>query len=88
VGGNQVNGFTVVADKLNFLRYLSHFRCVHRGAYFAQMKTTAVRKLLPEGWGTCPVQRQLGASSGILTPVRRQASCALCTRPTVPLAVS
>lgn len=47
----QVSGFTVVADKLNVLRYMSHFRCVHRGAYFSQMKTTSVRKLLPEAWG-------------------------------------
>ena len=41
----------MVADKLNFYRYLSHFRCVHRGAFFAQMRTTAVRKFLPEAWG-------------------------------------
>lgn len=47
----QVSGFTIVADKLNFVRYLSHFRCVHRGAYFSQMKTTSVRKLLPDSWG-------------------------------------
>jgi hypothetical protein len=25
---SQVSGFTVVAEKLNFFRYLSHFRCV------------------------------------------------------------
>ena len=30
------------------MRFLSHFRAIHRGAYFAEMKTTAVRKLLPE----------------------------------------
>ena len=47
----QVAGYSVVADKLNYYRYLSHFRCVHRGAFFAQMRTTAVRKLLPEAWG-------------------------------------
>ena len=41
----------MVADKLNFFRYISHFRCIHRGAFFAQMRTTAVRKLLPEAWG-------------------------------------
>jgi hypothetical protein len=33
----------VVAEKLNFFRYLSHFRSVHRGAYFAQLRTTTVR---------------------------------------------
>ena len=47
----QRSGFTVVAEKLNFYRYLSHFRAVHRGAFFAEMRTTTVRKLLPEAWG-------------------------------------
>ena len=52
----QTSGFTVVADKLNRWRYLSHFRAVHRGQFFTEMKTTAVRKLLPESWGfLCPV---------------------------------
>ena len=43
----QDKGYTVIADKLNNMRFLSHFRSVHRGAYFAEMKTTTVRKLLP-----------------------------------------
>jgi len=31
---------------------------VHRGAFFAELKTTTVRKLLPESWGyLCPVVR-------------------------------
>lgn len=30
----QVSGFTIIAEKLNFYRYISHFRCVHRGAFF------------------------------------------------------
>ena len=47
----QQSGFTVVAEKLNFYRYLSHFRAVHRGAFFSEMRTTSVRKLLPESWG-------------------------------------
>ena len=40
-----------MAEKLNFYRYLSHFRAVHRGAFFTEMRTTSVRKLLPEAWG-------------------------------------
>lgn len=44
----QTSGFTIVAERLNYLRYVSHFRSVHRGAYFAQLRTTTVRKLLPE----------------------------------------
>lgn len=47
----QASGFTIVAEKLNWSRYISHFRSVHRGAFFAELKTTAVRKLLPEAWG-------------------------------------
>ncbi|ROV91322.1 hypothetical protein VSDG_07749 [Cytospora chrysosperma] len=38
----QVSGFTVVAEKLNFLRFISHFRMVHRGSFFAQLKTTTI----------------------------------------------
>jgi DNA-directed RNA polymerase I subunit RPA2 len=47
----QVSGFTVVAEKINFYRFLSHFRMVHRGSFFAELKTTTVRRLLPESWG-------------------------------------
>ncbi|KAG9232334.1 hypothetical protein BJ875DRAFT_486182 [Amylocarpus encephaloides] len=63
----QVSGFTVVAEKINFLRFISHFRMVHRGAFFAQMKTTTVRKLLPESWGfMCPVHTPDGSPCGLL----------------------
>jgi DNA-directed RNA polymerase I subunit RPA2 len=48
----QASGFTIVAEKLNWYRFISHFRSVHRGAFFAELKTTTVRKLLPEAWGT------------------------------------
>ena len=47
----QVAGYTIVAEKLNHWRYLSHFRSVHRGQFFTEMKTTSPRKLLPESWG-------------------------------------
>ncbi len=57
----------VVAEKLNFFRYLSHFRSVHRGAYFTEMRTTTVRKLLPESWGfMCPVHTPDGSPCGLL----------------------
>lgn len=63
----QTSGFTIVAEKLNWFRYISHFRSVHRGAYFAQLRTTAVRKLLPESWGfMCPVHTPDGAPCGLL----------------------
>lgn len=63
----QTSGFTVVAEKLNFLRFISHFRAVHRGSFFAQLKTTTVRKLLPESWGfLCPVHTPDGSPCGLL----------------------
>ncbi|CAH3030121.1 unnamed protein product [Porites evermanni] len=74
LGLMQTSGFAVVADRLNFYRFLSHFRCVHRGSFFAQMRTTAVRKLLPEAWGfLCPVHTPDGAPCGLLNHMA--ASC-------------
>ncbi|KAF2747073.1 beta and beta-prime subunits of DNA dependent RNA-polymerase [Sporormia fimetaria CBS 119925] len=64
---SQTAGFTVVAEKINFFRFISHFRMVHRGAFFAQLKTTAVRKLLPESWGFLdPVHTPDGGPCGLL----------------------
>ena len=54
---SKVSGFSVVAEKINFFRFLGQFRCVHRGAFFAQMRTTAVRKLLPESYGEKLLER-------------------------------
>ena len=63
----QESGFVILAEKLNHLRYTAHFRCVHRGAYFQEMKTTTVRKLMPESWGFfCPVHTPDGAPCGLL----------------------
>lgn len=74
LGMLQNTGLCVVADKLNFIRYLSHFRCVHRGAAFARMRTTSVRKLLPESWGfLCPVHTPDGEPCGLMNHMT--ASC-------------
>jgi DNA-directed RNA polymerase I subunit RPA2 len=63
----QTSGYTIVAEKLNFYRYISHFRSVHRGSFFAELKTTTVRKLLPEAWGfLCPVHTPDGTPCGLL----------------------
>lgn len=76
----QTAGFTVVAEKLNFLRFISHFRMVHRGAFFAQLKTTAVRKLLPESWGfMCPVHTPDGSPCGLLNHLAHK--CKIMTEP-------
>ena len=63
----QTSGFTVMAEKINFYRFISHLRMVHRGSFFAQLKTTTVRKLLPESWGfLCPVHTPDGSPCGLL----------------------
>lgn len=63
----QPSGYTVMAEKINFYRFISHFRMIHRGSFFAQLKTTTVRKLLPESWGfLCPVHTPDGTPCGLL----------------------
>ena len=75
----QTTGYSIVADKLNHTRYLSHFRAIHRGQYFAEMKTTTVRKLLPESWGfICPVHTPDGSPCGLLNHISQ--SCVPVTR--------
>lgn len=76
----QVSGYTVVAEKLNYHRFISHFRMVHRGAFFAQLKTTTVRKLLPESWGfLCPVHTPDGSPCGLLNHLAHK--CKIVTQP-------
>ncbi|KAG8904767.1 hypothetical protein FRB99_001244 [Tulasnella sp. 403] len=75
----QVSGYTIVAEKLNWYRYFSHFRSVHRGSSFQDMGTTTVRKLLPEAWGfLCPVHTPDGTPCGLLNHLARE--CRLVTQ--------
>lgn len=75
----QVSGYTVVAEKINFHRFISHFRMVHRGSFFAQLKTTTVRKLLPESWGfLCPVHTPDGSPCGLLNHLAHK--CVITTQ--------
>ena len=75
----QVSGYTVVAEKINFYRFIAHFRMVHRGSFFAQLKTTTVRKLLPESWGfLCPVHTPDGSPCGLLNHLAHK--CAIATK--------
>lgn len=65
--GGQSTGLSVPADNVNFLRLAAQFRAVHRGAVFTEMRTTGVRRLLPEAWGfLCPVHTPDGAPCGLL----------------------
>ena len=54
---------------------------MHRGAYFAELRTTTVRKLLPESWGfLCPVHTPDGSPCGLLNHL--SASCFVHVTPT------
>ncbi|KAG0374389.1 MAG: hypothetical protein J3R72DRAFT_226730 [Linnemannia gamsii] len=76
----QATGYTIVAEKLNFYRFLAHFRCIHRGSFFAELKTTTVRKLLPEAWGfLCPVHTPDGSPCGLLNHLSH--TCKVITQP-------
>lgn len=80
----QVAGFTIVAEKLNYYRYLSHFRSIHRGQFFTTMKTTSPRKLLPESWGfLCPVHTPDGSPCGLLNHLTSECRI-LASEPKVP----
>lgn len=67
LGLMQDKGLTIVAENINRMRYMSHFRSVHRGAFFQEMRTTEARQLLPDAWGfICPVHTPDGAPCGLL----------------------
>ncbi|KAI9658347.1 MAG: DNA-directed RNA polymerase I subunit RPA2 [Bathelium mastoideum] len=75
----QASGYVVVAEKINFYRFISHFRTVHRGSFFAELKTTTVRKLLPESWGfLCPVHTPDGSPCGLLNHLAHK--CKIATK--------
>ncbi|KAK6020453.1 RNA polymerase Rpb2, domain 3, partial [Ostertagia ostertagi] len=74
----QETGFSVIAERINQLRFVSHFRAIHRGAFFTEMRTTDVRKLRPEAWGfICPVHTPDGSPCGLLNHLT--ASCRIVT---------
>ncbi|XP_047526041.1 DNA-directed RNA polymerase I subunit RPA2 [Pieris napi] len=63
----QYKGLTIVAENINRQRYMSHFRAIHRGSFFMEMRTTEARQLLPDAWGfVCPVHTPDGAPCGLL----------------------
>lgn len=67
LGLMQDKGLTIVPENINRMRYMSHFKAVHRGAFFQQMRTTEARQLLPDAWGfICPVHTPDGAPCGLL----------------------
>ena len=70
----QKTGWSISADRINYFRFLSHFRAVHRGSFWAEMRSTDVRKLRPESWGfLCPVHTPDGAPCGLLNHLTESA---------------
>jgi DNA-directed RNA polymerase I subunit RPA2 len=60
-------GLTIMVENLNRNRYLAHFRSVHRGAFFQELRTTDARQLQPDAWGfICPVHTPDGSPCGLL----------------------
>ncbi|KCZ80428.1 hypothetical protein H312_02152 [Anncaliia algerae PRA339] len=71
----QDKGFVVLGERLNIMRFISHFRCVNRGSFFTNVKTTTVRKLRPENYGfICPVHTPDGTPCGILNHLAADAT--------------
>ncbi|KAL0271895.1 UNVERIFIED_CONTAM: hypothetical protein PYX00_005060 [Menopon gallinae] len=63
----QDKGLTIVVENINRMRYMAHFKSIHRGAYFTTMRTSEPRALLPDSWGfICPVHTPDGAPCGLL----------------------
>ncbi|XP_046384519.1 DNA-directed RNA polymerase I subunit RPA2 [Ischnura elegans] len=73
LGLQQHKGLVIMAENINRLRYMSHFRAVHRGSFFTQMRSTEARKLLPESWGfLCPVHTPDGTPCGLLNHLTKK----------------
>ncbi|KAL3273008.1 hypothetical protein HHI36_014464 [Cryptolaemus montrouzieri] len=80
LGLMQDKGLTIVAENINRMRYMSHFKAVHRGAFFQEMRTTEARQLLPDAWGfICPVHTPDGAPCGLLNHLTSQ--CVISEEP-------
>ncbi|KAI5748707.1 hypothetical protein M8J76_001315 [Diaphorina citri] len=63
----QASGFVIMAENINRMRYMSHFRAVHRGSYFQEMRSSEPRQLRTDAWGfICPVHTPDGTPCGLL----------------------
>lgn len=67
-----ISGLTIIAENISIMRYMSHFRAVHRGSAFEKMRTTEPRQLLSDAWGfICPVHTPDGTPCGLLNHLTR-----------------
>ena len=51
LGLMQNTGLSIDAENINRMRYMSHFRAIHRGSFFQEVRTTKARQLLPDACG-------------------------------------
>ena len=80
IGIPQDKGLVIVAEKINFIRYISHFRAVHKGAKFKEMRDTKCRRLTADCWGfLCPVHTPDGTPCGLLNHLAHL--CEIVTHP-------
>lgn len=80
LGLMQNSGLVILAENINRMRYMSHFKSVHRGSFFVEMRTTEARQLLPEAWGfICPVHTPDGTPCGLLNHLT--VNCVVSTSP-------
>ncbi|XP_002014590.2 DNA-directed RNA polymerase I subunit RPA2 [Drosophila persimilis] len=80
LGLMQNSGLVIMAENINRMRYMSHFRAIHRGSYFTTMRTTEARQLLPDAWGfICPVHTPDGTPCGLLNHLTL--TCEISKRP-------
>ncbi|KAM0681125.1 hypothetical protein GINT2_000910 [Glugoides intestinalis] len=64
----QTGSFSILGERINLWRFSTHFESVSRGAFFATLKLTTVRKLRPESWGFfCPLNTPDGSQCGLLS---------------------
>ena len=75
----QTTGLSVTLERVNYGRFFSFFRSVHRGKFFSEMKNTVGRKLLPQSWGfLCPVHTPDGPSCGVLNHISFSTLTVMC----------
>jgi DNA-directed RNA polymerase I subunit RPA2 len=76
---SQLTGLSISIERLNFGRFISYFRSIHRGKFLSEIRGTTGRKLLPQSWGfMCPVHTPDGALCGILNHLSCSVVISLC----------
>ncbi|KAK9507538.1 hypothetical protein O3M35_007371 [Rhynocoris fuscipes] len=79
LGLMQDKGLVIFLENINRMRYMAHFKAVHRGSFFQEMRTTEGRQLLPDAWGfICPVHTPDGSPCGLLNHLAKDCKVTKC----------